>query len=368
MAPLGTRDLEHAATVLTQWLRGKLPEATDLAVSDLAQPSTGGYSNEMLFFTVTWSGGRSECRRELAARITTPMPSLFPDSDLRREFALLKAVNNSNVPIPEILWLEEDPSILGAPFMTMERVRGRIPEDNPPYTASGWVLRLPVEAQARLYDNGLKALASVVNTDWSELDVTGLRRPEPQETTAQERIRFAEEYLSWATRGRCFPVLDAGLAWLKDHCPDDAEPVTLSWGDSRLGNMVFDDDLNVIAALDWEQAAFGSPELDLGWWLFSRRTHGEGLGLPLPPGFPSRRKTIKRWEELTGRIAEHIDFYEMFNGVVGATAVMRIGDTMIQAGALPPDSTMPTHNPASLALAGMLGIPIGGNVTSWATG
>jgi aminoglycoside phosphotransferase (APT) family kinase protein len=65
------------------------------------------------------------------------------------------------VPLPRVYWLEEDPAVLGAPFMTMERVAGRIPPDNPPYTASGWVLSLSAEQQRLLYDNGLGAIAAI---------------------------------------------------------------------------------------------------------------------------------------------------------------------------------------------------------------
>ena len=228
--------------------------------------------------------------------------------------------------------------MLGAPFVTMERVRGRIPADNPPYTMEGWVLDLTAEEQARLYDNGLKAVAAVSRCDWQSLGldtIDGLGMPLAAERTSEERLRFATGYLEWATRGRPFPVLDSALDWLTDRCPTEDEPLHLSWGDFRLGNMMFDDDLNVVAALDWEQASLGSRELDLGWWLFSRRTHGEGLGIELPPGFPTRAETIARYEELTGEEVRNIDYYEVYNGLVGATAVMKIGDTMINAGALP---------------------------------
>jgi aminoglycoside phosphotransferase (APT) family kinase protein len=285
-----------------------------------------------------------------------------------REFSLLRGLSRTDLPVPEVLWLEQDPAVLGAPFVTMERVRGRIPGDNPPYTQTGWVLELSPDEQARLYDNGLKAVAAVSACDWRALGLDDcLARPAAGETTSEERVRFAEEYLEWATQGRSFPLLEAALEWLKRHCPAEEEPIVLSWGDSRLGNMMFDDELGVVAALDWEQAALGSPELDLGWWLFSRRTHGEGLGLDLPPGFPTREQTIARYEQLTGREVRQIDFYEAFNGLVGSIAVMRIGDTMIDAGALPADSPMPAVNPASISLAGMLGLPTpAGEVTSWA--
>jgi aminoglycoside phosphotransferase (APT) family kinase protein len=369
MAPQGGRDLAAAAASLTAWLGGQLPDAREVKVFDLEQPSSGGYSNEPLFFTASWTGADGAAvTRELVARIQSPGPSLFPNGDMRREHRLLTALNGSRVPLAEMLWLEDDPAVLGAPFVTMQRVRGRIAGDNPPYTAEGWVLDLGAEGQARLYDNALRATATVARVDPARVAHAGLDRPRPGETASEERVRFVGEYVEWATQGRSFPLLDAGLEWLRERCPAVDEPLFLSWGDARLGNMIVGEDLEVVAALDWEQAVIGSAELDLSWWLFSRRTHGEGLGLELPPGFPSRDATIARYEELTGLSMPHIDFYEVLSGVIGATAVMRIGDTMIDAGLLPPDSPMPAVNPASIALAGLIDAPVPtGVVTSWAT-
>jgi aminoglycoside phosphotransferase (APT) family kinase protein len=302
------------------------------------------------------------------ARISSPMPALFPNPDMNREFQLLKALNTTDFPVPEMLWLEEDPAILGAPFVTMARARGRIAPDNPPYTMAGWVLELSEAQQATLWDNGLGAIAALSAIDIRPLMLDFLPAPEPNQTPSEERVAFAERYLRWAVGDRVFPLLETGVVWLKENCPAVPEPLAICWGDGRLGNMMFDDQLNLVAALDWEQATLSSRELNLGWWLFSRRTHGEGLGIELPPGFPSRAHDIARYEELTGRAVAHIDFYEVLNGVIGAIAVMRIGDTMIRAGALPADSAMPSVNPASVALAGLLGEPIPtGELTSWAT-
>jgi aminoglycoside phosphotransferase (APT) family kinase protein len=368
MTGLATRNASQTAVVLAMWLSAQLPDARDVSVTDVEQSSAGGYSNEPLFFTASWTDDLGPHRRELVTRLQAPGVALFPNPDLRREFLPLKALGRTPVPLPRVYWLEEDPAILGAPFMTMERVAGRIPPDNPPYTAAGWVLELSAEEQATLYDNGLRAIAAISGTDWRALGIECLDRPLDGITTSEERVEFAAGYFEWAAEGRSVPTLEAALEWVRTNCPASDEPLVVSWGDARIGNMVFGENLEVVAVLDWEQAVLGSPELDLGWWLFSRRTHGEGLGLELPPGFPSREATIARFEELTGHEVRHADFYEAYNGLLGSIAVMRLGDKLVEAGALPADSPMPMVNPAVVALAGMLGLPAPtGTVTSWAT-
>ena len=59
-----------------------------------------------------------------------------------------------------------------------------------------------------------------------------------------------------------------------------------------MGNMIFDDDMNVVAVLDWEMAWLGSPEIDLGWWVFFDRYYTEGIGAPF---CRSSRTVRRRW-------------------------------------------------------------------------
>ena len=75
----------------------------------------------------------------------------------------------------------------------------------------------------------------------------------------------------------------------------EPERIAASWGDARLGDIMYDQDLSVAGLLDWELASLSSPEADLGWWLFLLRHHTEGIGKPLPTGFPDATTTIARW-------------------------------------------------------------------------
>ena len=62
------------------------------------------------------------------------------------------------------------------------------------------------------------------------------------------------------------PLLAECFDWLEANLPDD-DTAALSWGDGRIGNMMFADN-EVVAVLDWEMAAVGPPEIDLGWMLY----------------------------------------------------------------------------------------------------
>jgi aminoglycoside phosphotransferase (APT) family kinase protein len=104
-------------------------------------------------------------------------------------------------------------------------------------------------------------------------------------------------------------------------------------------------------------ASFGSPEQDLGWWLFMHRHHTEGFGLPHPEGFPSPAEVITRYEELSGHTVRHAHFYEAFAALRGSVIMVRLARMMIDAGLLPPDHGMAENNGSSRILATLLGLP-----------
>ena len=101
----------------------------------------------------------------------------------------------------------------------------------------------------------------------------------------------------------------------------------------------------------------GSPEMDLGWWLLLQRHHTEGIGLPLPEGFPGHQEIIGRYTELTGHQVTYAEFYETFAALRLSILMHRAGNMMIAGGMLPPDAPMKYNNPASQMLAKFIGAP-----------
>jgi aminoglycoside phosphotransferase (APT) family kinase protein len=89
--------------------------------------------------------------------------------------------------------------------------------------------------------------------------------------------------------------------------------------------------------------------------MFLLRHHTEGIGAPLPAGFPTREQVVARYEQRTGHVVRHLDFYEAFAGLRLSILMHRAGNMMIAAGLLPPDAPMKFNNPASQLLAKLIG-------------
>lgn len=358
MALVGKTDLEAARDALERWLRRKLRDRADVAVSALSAPTASGFSNETLTFDVSWDDLGTTRRESMVARLQGNGPGLYPSYDITLQYRVMAALGEStSIPVPAMLWLEEDPCVLGAPFFVMTGVDGRVPADDPPFTASGWVLDLTPHERAELNDNALRVLAEIHALDPVELGLEFLARPELGDSPLDQEIAFYERYYAWAAEGRSHPTLEAAFQWIHANRPTDPEARILSWGDARIGNMIFGTGHEVLAVLDWEMATLASPEQDLGWWLFFHRHHTEGVALPHPEGFPNRDAVVRRYEELSGRKVRNLDFYEAFAALRGATIMVRLAYMMIGAGLLPPEADMAENNGSSRILADLCGLP-----------
>lgn len=346
MALANRIDPEQAAPALERLLGA--------AVYDISVPKASGLSCETVLFTA-----RSE--RFVARVAPAEGTGLFPTYWLDDEARIMRALaDHTPVPAPRVVGVETDPDVLGGPFLVMERIDGRVPPDDPPYSLAGWVLELTPHQQRRLVENAIATVVEVSRVDWAAL---GLRM---RRVGLAEQLAYLEHLYESGHRGLAHPTIEAGLHYLHSHMPS-GEPLALSWGDARIGNMIFADDLTVAGALDWELASIGSPEVDTAYFLYALRLWSEGFGAPNPPGFPSRAEVIQRFADLSGHTCAHLDYYERYAAVFGAIAMLRAAHLMIEAGIVPADSLMWLSNPPIVLLAEYLGVAAPTEpVTGWA--
>src|SRR6266404_845929 len=98
---------------LADYIRLKMPAAAEVRVDELAQIS-GGASRQTYRFRLSYRERDQTHERRLILR-RDPSASLI-DTDRKIEFAAYKAFFGTAVPVPEVLWLEDDASHLGSPF------------------------------------------------------------------------------------------------------------------------------------------------------------------------------------------------------------------------------------------------------------
>ncbi|MCU0311890.1 MAG: phosphotransferase family protein [Acidimicrobiales bacterium] len=344
----GQRDPAHVTEVLERWMAGQMPHVGPVEVTDLVVPQASGFSNETFLFDASWTG--ADGRRETAALVLRSQPlvhKLFPESDLLvHQYEVIRHLGeHTDVPVPRTRGAESDPAVLGAPFFVMDRLAGQVPGDSPPYTQEGFVMEMSPARREEWHRNAVAALVQVGQVDWRAAGLAFLDQPHHGPTGAVQRRNYSASYLAWATKGEAHPVVHPAWDWLEANWPDDTEHLGLAWGDARPGNLMFDG-TEVIGVFDWEMVALGNPESDLGWWLFLQRYSTDGVGAPLPPGMLDRAATIALWEDLMGRPASHVDFYEKLAGFHFCLVMVKLAEMFAMS--MGPDAlAMAVHNPVT---------------------
>jgi aminoglycoside phosphotransferase (APT) family kinase protein len=349
-------DTQELAAALQTWLASRLVEAEDVAVEGLAAPEGTGFSSETYLYTATWTVGDQAHREGQVLRTRPEGTTVFRTYDLESQYRCMDLLSATDVPVPAVRWYEPDADVIGRPFYIMQRVEGDIPPDAPPYPMLGWVKDAAPEDQATLWDSSVEALARLHRHDPQALGLDFLDRPRFGSTGLDQQLGEWTDLLEWGRDGRPHPTIDAALEWLRANLPDDEPAPVLNWGDARISNMVFRAH-QPVALLDWEMAALGPPEVDLGWFLYMDAQLSLGVGVERLPGFASREDTIANYEAVLGRTVTDLRWYEVFAGFRFAITMMRIGRKVIGEGHLPEDSDVDRNNLATRYLAQVMGLP-----------
>ncbi len=357
------RDPEQTRVALEGWLRAKRPEAADLTVGPLGGPASSGFSNETIIFDASYTDADGVPRSEgLVVRVKPTGYTVFMESWFDRQWAVMSTLGtHTAVPLPPMLWFEDDTSVLGAPFYVMGKMPGRAAGDQPPYMNEGWLFDATPEQQASVVWSGIEAMAKIHTTPWRELGLGPIvEMPSRGASGLDQQIAYYQEYYDWAKveSGRAYPTVEAVWKWLLANRPTEARD-GLCWGDSRIGNQLFDN-WQVTAVLDWEMVCHGDPQMDLGWWLFLDEFHTAGAGGNRLPGLPSHEAIVARWEELTGLQADHLHWFKVFAGFRFSVVMIRLVTMFVKFGMAEPDVDTFENNIVVHLTAGLLGLPAPG--------
>jgi aminoglycoside phosphotransferase (APT) family kinase protein len=347
-----TRELSVLAAQLSVWLKARLPEAEGLSLDNLAYPFGAGQSHETILFDASWSVGGKPYAQGFVVRIKPTRKLVFPTDLFSEQYRLMDAVHkDGRAPVARPCWYEEDVSILGAPFFVMEKVRGRVAVSVPPYAVEGWVAEATPAQRRKLWKNGVRQLAAIQGMP---LDGLGfLAGPEGARDGVEQEWERYTRFLAWISHERSWPLLEAAFERLRERWPAN-QPPGLVWGDARLGNLMVDDDFEIVAVMDWEQPSLGGALHDLGWWLtLSDIMHSTGSGRPHLEGMGTREETIALWGELTGISTADIDWYESFANLKLAC----LSERMLQLKGIPPSRDAYPDTPLNRRLAKRLDIP-----------
>ena len=308
---VGTRPVTgtHAFDVLTleRWLDANMPGFQGPLSVEMFK---GGQSNP------TYKLITPACAYVMRAK-PGPVAKLLPSAHaIEREFAVMKGLAGTSVPVAKMHVLCEDEAIIGRAFYVMEFVAGRVL----------WDQSLPGMANSQrgeIYDEMNRVIAALHTVKFAEQGLANYGKPG---SYIERQIgRWSKQYV--ASQTQSIPEMDRLIAWLPSNTPSSAKDeslVSIVHGDFRLDNMMFHPtEPKVLAVLDWELSTLGHPLADfsyhcMAWHIKPGSFRGIGGLDHKALGIPEEAEYIQRYCQRTGfttpeKLALDWNFYMAYN-------------------------------------------------------
>jgi aminoglycoside phosphotransferase (APT) family kinase protein len=272
-----------------------------------------------------FKGGQSNPTFKLITQQTTlvmrakpgPAAKLLPSAHaIEREYRVMAALRAHGVPVPEMLALCDDESVIGRAFYVMGFVDGRVL----------WNQALPDATNAErgaIYDEMNRVIAALHCVDVNAAGLADYGKP--GNYFDRQIGRWGKQYTASITQP--IDAMDKLMQWLPAHMPDsarDESKVSVVHGDYRLDNLVFHPtEPRVLAVLDWELSTLGHPLADfsyhcMAWHIAPGAFRGIGGLDHAALGIPLESEYVRRYCERTGlatpdELARDWNFYLAYN-------------------------------------------------------
>lgn len=280
---------------LSAWFADHVPGARP-GVELTARHIAGGKSN------LTYEVGDGE--RSWIVRRPPLGHVLATAHDMAREYRVMTALRDTEVPVPRTYALCEDTAVVGAPFYVMEKVAGV------PYRSRAELEALGPDRTRAISERLVDTLAALHAVDPASVGLADFGRPEG--FLARQVSRWKKQMD--ASHSRDLPAADELHARLAASVPEQG-PAGIVHGDYRLDNCLVDtgtDRLN--AVVDWEMATLGDPLTDLAVMLLYGRmasfsAEGTVTDVSLAPGYLSESEIVARYDAASHRDLGRLGFY-----------------------------------------------------------
>ena len=317
------RNPEELARTLETWFGNKFGHAC--TITDVGIPEGTGMSSETLLFTLNHDG----LVEPVVTRLNPDMNDwpVFPVYDLAAQAGAMQLVGqNSDLPVPNVRFLETDASILGSPFLVMDRVTGRALPDMPPYVFGGsYMDAMSTDERRELGRQVARVQARIHAIDLSKVTNDLSFLPARDGDAIDRLLGEQRAYYDWARGDLRLPVIEQALQWLAEHKPQNPGPTVVNWGDARPGNILFNG-LEPTAVLDWEMVNAGPAGVDVGWLIFMHQFFQSLAEIFELPGFPEFCRTediIQAYEDAGGRHIEDLEWYIVYASLRFAAVAIR---------------------------------------------
>lgn len=270
---------------LTEYYNRCYPDRANQAISEV-KDITSGWEAELYSFVVEFEEEGRKLREERVARVYLGNAATRKATG---EFKVISGLSEVGYPVPKVYHLETEGSILGGPFIIMERVRGR--------NLSEAYHTVSEEEARTLMAEFIRIWVVLHNLDGVSLFPEDFPQGDTQdyldEMFSHAKIRIDETGVYWLQ-----PVID----WLDERREGvTPERLSLIHQDYHTENVMLRDDGSLVV-MDWTAAMPGDYRADLAWTRLLMSTYGD----------PALREIIlKSYKEASGRKVRDIEFFDV---------------------------------------------------------
>ena len=292
----GTKEVDEklkiSSSKLQPWIDENVPNAGKIHT---VEQFKGGQSNPT--YKIVTDNKSLVLRRK-------PPGKLLPSAHaVDREYKVITALYETDVPVPKTYGLCEDNDVAGTAFFVMDFLDGDLFWDPmiPSMTNSD---------RTEIYKNKNKTLAKLHSVDYKKIGLEDYGKP--GNYVARQVSRWSKQYRASETDN--IEAMNNLIEWLPKNIPDDDE-TTIVHGDYRLDNMILRNN-EVIGILDWELSTLGHPIADFSYHCLSWRTQeafwDEAKLKEL--GIPSEKEYMEMYCKYSGKdLSKNWEFYMAFN-------------------------------------------------------
>lgn len=268
-------------------LKDKFPSRRGVTIGDVEKIS-GGWETELYSFAMEYEEQGKRHRQEMIVRI---FPSTDAERKSRREFTAMKNLHGVGFPVPEVYLLEAGGSVLGRPFIVMERVLGRVMTD--------LFIKSSVERREKLLTLFCELFICLHSIDLRRVfpDGVSINLGDPY-SFVDRKLGAMQRVIERFQRTELSPVLH----WLqarRDTVPCERNSVLHL--DYHPDNIIVRENGSA-AVIDWGSCVIGDPRSDLAWTLMLTSTYMDSA---------MRDAIITTYEGLSAKRIRNIEYFEV---------------------------------------------------------
>ena len=341
--PVSTeKNFEERFELFKEWLtqqdsfkdKGHLISANESSIAS-------GFSNETFIFSLE----ENDEIKNFVLRLKPTNYQVFPEYNLKLQVDIMRCLHNRGFPAPNVILYESNEDILGSEFYLMDYINGEAPSDNPPYhmDPEGMVGKAVKEDRRKIWTEWIHYLNQIHILDVNDLGLTELESKYGKNDPIDIDIEYYQDFLNWGMDGEDNPLCDDVLNWLRENKPKKNNPLSLCWGDSRPGNILYEN-FKATALLDWEMASYGDPISDVAWCLAVDDASSLGLTIERLEGSMDYKEALDIWSSKTGFSQENYEYYRIFSLLKFSVIMVRVAKKLVFNKIMPLESDFYKNN------------------------